>query len=113
MASNSTHDTGNYERYNKQPGQSNKSEKQYQINEINRRRNMESLSLDSTIQNTKVDADHKTSVTNIKFQLLGRKIYSGVIEIIQVTFLVLAFLAMYKALGAHDWWIQFLDKFIW
>jgi len=54
-----------------------------------------------------------TPVTNIEFQMLGIKIYSGVIEIIKVIFLTIVFFAMYKFLGVHDWWIQFLDKFAW
>jgi hypothetical protein len=113
MAPKGTSDTGNYKRYKKQFGQSNENRKQHQIHEMNRRGEMESLSFDSTLQNTKVDADHKTPVININLQLLGLKIYSGVIEIMKVTFLILAFLAIYKVLGAHDWWIQFLDKLVW
>ena len=74
---------------------------------------MESLSLDSVIEGTQVDADNMTSVINIKLQMLGLRIYSGVIEIIKITFLILAILTMYEFLGLHDCWIQFLDKFIW
>ncbi len=113
MKTRSAGNTEIHKSCNKQTDQTDKSKKKFNIHEKNMRREMESPHFDSTINHTKIDADHKTPVTDLKFHMLGLKIRSSIKEIIKVTMIVIAFLIIYKIIGAHDLWIQFLDTFDW
>ena len=73
---------------------------------------MATVYFDSAMNRTKAVTDQKIPEIDVNFKMLGHRMYSGFLNILKVTFLILAFLAAYKILGVHDGWIQFLDKFV-
>ena len=64
-------------------------------------------------EENKVVQDHNIPLKNNKYltKLIRLRTYRETLEILKYVFIIFTFLLAYKVVGAHDLWVQLVEKY--